>query len=312
MKMKIKISPNIKEVLSDILNFLFLLLKILYYICEGVYRLFVPKKKKCVTGEIVLVTGAGQGIGRELAIGYASLGATVVCWDINKETNERTMNEIKRMGNSSVYAYRCDISDRNEIFETAEKMRKEIGDVTILVNNAAIAPLATFEDYSADEISSVMNVNLIAHYWMMKVFLPSMVEKNHGHVVAISSILALCGGQFGTLYCPTKSAVRALMECIREELRVNTKGKSSVKFTTILPGLVTTDMTRNLRLRFPRLVGLYSPREAASLIIDAQRRDIIEKLFPSYCRPILIIIRLLPDKVQMCIADWLEINVIDN
>ncbi|XP_025157211.1 short-chain dehydrogenase/reductase family 16C member 6 [Harpegnathos saltator] len=292
---------NNKILLSNIPEFLFLILKIFYYICEGVYRLIVPREEKSVVGEIVLVTGAGQGIGRELAIGYASLGATVVCWDINKEINEQTVDEIKKISESSVYGYRCDVSDKDEVFKTAEKVRKEVGDVTILVNNAGIAPIQTFENYNTDEISKVINVNFMAHYWTMKAFLPNMIERNHGHVVAISSVLALCAGQYGTLYCPSKSAVRALMESISEELRMYTKGKSSVKFTTILPGLVTTNLTKNIR--FPSLFGRYSPREAASLIIDAQRRGFIEKVFPSFWLPVFSIIRLLPNKAQMCLID---------
>ncbi|EFN80911.1 Epidermal retinal dehydrogenase 2 [Harpegnathos saltator] len=131
------------------------------------------KRKKYIVHYSVSsqVTGAGQGIGRELAIGYASLGATVVCWDINKEINEQTVDEIKKISESSVYGYRCDVSDKDEVFKTAEKVRKEVGDVTILVNNAGIAPIQTFENYNTDEISKVINVNFMAHYWASIMFI---------------------------------------------------------------------------------------------------------------------------------------------
>ncbi|EFN86973.1 Epidermal retinal dehydrogenase 2, partial [Harpegnathos saltator] len=111
------------------------------------------------------ITGAGQGLGRELAIGYASLGATVVCWDINKEINEQTVDEIKKIGKSLVYGYRCDVSDKDEVFKTAEKVRKEVGDITVLINNAAVGPFRAFHDYNIDDISWVINVNFMAHYW---------------------------------------------------------------------------------------------------------------------------------------------------
>ncbi|XP_025157222.1 uncharacterized protein LOC105186439 [Harpegnathos saltator] len=100
------------------------------------------------------------------------------------------------------------------------------------------------------------------------------------------------------------------MESISEELRMYTKGKSSVKFTTILPGLVTTNLTKNIRLRFPSLFGPYSPREAASLIIDAQRRGFREKIFPSFWLPVSSIIRLLPDKAQMCLVDFFDVDAV--
>ncbi|XP_014478851.1 PREDICTED: uncharacterized protein LOC106746606, partial [Dinoponera quadriceps] len=73
------------------------------------------------------------------------------------------------------------------------------------------------------------------------------------------------------------------METVSEELRMYSKGKSSVKFTTILPGLVTTGLDKNARLRFPWLIGAYSAQQIASLISDAQRQDFKEKSFPSYC-----------------------------
>ncbi|XP_032671620.1 short-chain dehydrogenase/reductase family 16C member 6-like [Odontomachus brunneus] len=293
---------SIKGILFIILKLLVLILKVLYYICEGTYRLFVPRQKKDVSGEVVLITGAGDGIGKELAIGYASLGATVICWDINKESNEQTMNEIKAMGKSSVYAYQCDVSNKNEVFKMAEKIKMEVGDVTILINNAGIAPVKTLQNYNIDEISRVINVNLMAHYWTMKAFLPSMIEKNHGHIVAVSSLAALFGKKYGTLYCATKAAVRLLMESIADELH---KGKSCVKTTTIFPCFVTTNLIKNLRIRYG--LTYYSPQQAASLIIDAQRQDYKEKYFPTISS-LLIFARILPNKALKCLIDLLEID----
>nr|XP_012217368.1 PREDICTED: short-chain dehydrogenase/reductase family 16C member 6-like [Linepithema humile] len=201
-----------------------LLFKVLYYICESVVKLFAPVKAKSVASEIVLVTGAGHGIGKELAIGYALLGATVVCWDINEKTNQQTKNEIKKMGKDSIHAYRCDVTNREEVFKVAEKVRTEVGDVTILINNAGT----------------------------LRAFLPSMIEKNHGHVVAVSSLLAIVTLMYATVYSPTKSAVRALMESFNEELRLSSKGKSLIKFTTVFPTLVFNGMLKKLVMRnFP-------------------------------------------------------------
>ncbi|XP_011699709.1 PREDICTED: short-chain dehydrogenase/reductase family 16C member 6-like, partial [Wasmannia auropunctata] len=177
---------------------LLLVLKIVYYICENVYRLIVPPKKKDVDGEIVLITGAGHGIGKELAIGYAFLGATIICWSKNEENTNQTMDDIKNMGIDSVYAYRCNVADREEVFRVAEKVKKEVGDVTILINNAGVGIAKSLLNQSFDDIERVIDVNLKAHYWTLRAFLPSMIEKNHGHVVAISSIAGLFGSSYGT------------------------------------------------------------------------------------------------------------------
>ncbi|KAG5306703.1 S16C6 reductase, partial [Acromyrmex insinuator] len=154
------------------------------------------------------ITGAGHGIGKELAIGYASLGATVVCWDINEKNNNETMNDIKKKGNDSVYAYQCNVADVKEVFSVAKKVKEEVGDITILINNAGTMCIKSLLEHSPDEITRTINVNVTAHYWTLKAFLPSMIEKNHGHIVSVSSIAAFYSFHYGTIYCPTKSAVQ--------------------------------------------------------------------------------------------------------
>ncbi|XP_012231961.1 short-chain dehydrogenase/reductase family 16C member 6-like isoform X2 [Linepithema humile] len=287
---------------------LVLLCKILYYICESVYKLFALKRKS-VAGEIVLVTGAGHGIGKELAIGYALLGAIVICWDINEETNEQTRNEIRKMGKNSVYAYRCDITNREEVSKVAEKVKKEVGDVTILINNAGVGIVKTLLNYSNDEITRKINTNLTAHYWTLRAFLPNMIEKNHGHVVAVSSLLAIVTSMYMTVYSPTKSAVRALMESLDEELRLSSKGKSLIKFTTVFPTVVFNGMFRKPNMRFPSLANPLLPKEAASLIIDAQRRNCRERGIPSHLLPLITTLRNLPDKAQECVKDFVDMSI---
>ncbi|XP_050452082.1 17-beta-hydroxysteroid dehydrogenase 13-like isoform X4 [Cataglyphis hispanica] len=287
---------------------LFLILKVLYFFCESVFTIFIPTTRKSVAGEVVLITGAGHGIGKELAIGYASLGATVVCWDMNEETNKQTVNEIKMIGKNTAYAYQCDVTNRKEVFKVAEKVRKEVGDVTILVNNAGTLFVKKLLDQSADEIRRVIDVNLISHYWMLQAFLPNMIEKNDGHVVAISSVTAFVGATHGTVYCPTKSAVKALMEAINNELRTYSKGKSSIKFTTVYPSLVHTGLAKWTNIRFPSMLGGLSPQKAASLIIDAQRQNFKERSIPSYWLPILQLKSIAPNKVFWCIFDFLGLG----
>ncbi|XP_067213528.1 short-chain dehydrogenase/reductase family 16C member 6-like isoform X2 [Linepithema humile] len=280
-----------------------LFFQILYYICESIYKLFAPVEKKSVAGEIVLVTGAGHGIGKELAIGYALLGATVICWDINEEANQQTKNEIKKMGKDSVYAYRCDVTNREEVFKVAKKVKKEVGDVNILINNAGIGIFKTFLNYNDDEILRTINGNLIAHYWTLRAFLPSMIEKNHGHVVAVSSLLAIVMLMYATVYSSTKIAVRAFMESLNEELRISSKGKSLIKFTTVFPTVVFNGMLKKPIVKFPSLISPLLPKEVASLIIDAQRENCRERNIPSYLSPLLTILKNLPIKAQECLKD---------
>ncbi|GAB1864017.1 NADP-retinol dehydrogenase [Camponotus japonicus] len=292
-----------------LVEILFLALKVFYFFCENIFRIFIPITKKSVADEIVLITGAGHGIGKELAIGYASLGATVICWDINEETNKQTMNDIKMMGRNAVYAYQCNVADRKEVFRVAEKVKKEVGDVTILVNNAGIAFAKALLNQNIDEVSRVIDVNIKSHYWTLQAFLPSMIEKNHGHIVALSSIVAFLGATHGTVYCPTKSAVKVLMEAVSDELRIYSKGKSLIQFTTIYPTLILTGLVKKPRIRFPFIMKGLTPHDAVLLIIDAQRKNVRQRSIPSYWLPIMYLIRLLPNKAISSIIDFLDVGV---
>lgn len=292
--------------LADVL---LLILKILYYICESVYKFFVPTEEKSVVGEIVLITGAGHGIGKELALRYASLGATVVCWDLNQEANEETLSEIKKTRTTAAYAYQCDVSKREQVFSVAEKVKKEVGDVTILVNNAGIMPCHAFLDHTIDEIKRIFDINVLAHFWMLQAFLPSMIEKNHGHVVALSSLAGIGGLPNLVPYCASKFAVRGLMESISEELRISTKGKSLIKFTTIYPYMVDTGLCKKPKIRFPNAMPLVSPGQTASQIIRAQRRDYRERSVPPVWLPFCIMLRNLPDNALFILMDFFDSGV---
>lgn len=213
------------------------------------------------------------------------------------------------MGKSSVYAYQCNVADRKEVFRVAEKVRKEVGDVTILVNNAGIGIVKTLLNHSDDEITRVIDVNLKSHYWTLKAFLPSMIEKNHGHIVALSSMVAFTDVTHGTVYCPTKSAIKALMGAVSDELRTYSKGKSLIKFTTVYPALILTGLVKKPRSRFPFIMKGLTPQKAASLIIDAQRQNFRERSIPSYWLPILRLIGFLPKKAFYYILDFLDVGI---
>ncbi|XP_070161896.1 short-chain dehydrogenase/reductase family 16C member 6-like isoform X1 [Polyergus mexicanus] len=293
-------------ILADVL---LLILKILYYICESVYKFFVPTEEKSVAGEIVLITGTGHGIGKELALRYASLGATVVCWDLNQQANEETLNEIKKTGTTAVYAYQCDVSKREQVLSVAERVKKEIGDVTILINNAGIMPCHAFLDHTTDEIRRIFDINVLAHFWMLQAFLPSMIEKNHGHIVALSSLAGLGGLPNLVPYCASKFAVRGLMESMSEELRTSTKGKSLIKFTTIYPYMVDTGLCKKPKIKFPNAMPLVSPQQTASEIIRAQRCDYRERSVPLVWLPLSILLRNFPDNALHNMIDFFDSGV---
>ncbi len=149
-----------------------LILEIIELICVVNYQmlmafigLFISSKPKDVDGEIVLITGAGSGLGRLLSLDFARRGAMVVCCDINKKGVDETVEEIKsKHGSARAYVFDC--SDRKEVYACAEQIRKDVGDVTILVNNAGIVSGKKFLDTPDEMIQKTFEVNTMAHFWV--------------------------------------------------------------------------------------------------------------------------------------------------
>lgn len=147
------------------LEIIFLHLRVFYYSFESIYYKFFPKELDNVRDKVVLITGAAHGIGKETAFKYASLGAKVVCWDINEKGNNELLKEIKAQGGKA-FAYVCNVTKREEIMEVAEKTKREVGTVDILVNNAGIMPTHPLTQHTEAEIRLMFDINVLAHFYV--------------------------------------------------------------------------------------------------------------------------------------------------
>lgn len=270
------------------------------------YQFFVPPEPKSVKGEIILITGAGHGMGRETALRFGKLGGIIVCVDINPTGNQETVDMITEQ-KGKAHRYECDVTDREAIAVLAEKIRREVGEVTMLVNNAGIMPCKPLLQTSEKEIRTSFEVNIIAHLWLLQTFLPSMMERNHGHIVAMSSMAGVVGLRNLVPYCATKFAVRGLMEALHEELREDkTKDYSGIKFTVICPYIVDTGLCKNPKVKFPTLMKILTPQEASDQIVDAVRRNYNEITIPSSLYYINLICRVFPKQVPLYLKDFLD------
>ncbi|XP_043593284.1 short-chain dehydrogenase/reductase family 16C member 6 isoform X2 [Bombus pyrosoma] len=292
---------QVQEALLVLLDTLLLVLKILYDIALGIYRLCIPVEEKSVIGEIVLITGTGHGIGKELALRYASLGAIVVCLDVNEEGNNETVNEINQNDTLKAYGY------KEEVLKIAKKVKEEVGDVTILINNAGIMPCFTFMSHTPEQIKRIFDINVLAHFWIFQAFLPSMIERNYGHIVALSSIAGIIGQPNIVPYCASKFAVRGLMESLYEELRSMNKEKPlNINFTTVYPYMVNTGLCKNPCYRFKNVMSLVSTKQAVDIIVKAQRQNTKEISIPTYWHHINTIIRCMPSTCIDRIRDFMN------
>lgn len=295
------------NVLTLIGEVLLLLIQMCWITLEATYRLIVPIPEKSVEGEIVLITGAGHGIGRELALQYASHGAIVVCCDINEEANQQTANDICALKFPKAHAYRLDVSNRSEVFEIIDKVQRDVGDITILINNAGIMPTHPLLEHTDEEIERIMKINVLGHFWTIQAVLPSMQRHNNGHIVAISS----CCGQVGLAnlvpYCSSKFAVRGLMDALHNELYQYSR--CNIKLTTIYPFIVDTGLCKKAILRFPSFTKILDPKHVAECVISAQRRDVFETTVPRHLLSLFYYTKIYPIEVNRMINDFLGVHV---
>lgn len=142
-----------------------LIVKFWVAIIESIVKLFVSAEKANVNGQVVLITGTGHGMGKEMALQYAALGAKVICWDINEATNTKTVNEIKKAGGVA-WGYVCNVTNRDEVLQLAERVRKECGFVSIVVNNAGIMPTHSLLEHTEQETRLLFDINVLGNFWV--------------------------------------------------------------------------------------------------------------------------------------------------
>ncbi|XP_041952132.1 epidermal retinol dehydrogenase 2 [Alosa sapidissima] len=284
-------------------DFFELVIGALFYFFESFVRLFVQPPPKDVEGEIVLVTGAANGIGKLIAKEFGRHGATLVLWDVNWEALDRTARELRRILDVRVYAYACDCSRRTEVYKVAELVKREVGDVSILVNNAGVVTgKYTFTEAPDNLVDRTLRVNVAAHFWTYKSFLPPMISRNHGHLVCI----ACHGGLFAmnglSDYCASKFAAVGFAESIALELLVLKKER--IKTTIVCPYLINTAMFGGCQTKWPSFLPIIDQKKAAKRIVDAVLRDKMYVLLPSSLYFLVAIKSFLPAKLGIIFVNF--------
>lgn len=222
---------------------LILLLPLLIIFCiESFIKRLIPKKKKSVAGEIVLITGAGHGIGRLTAYEFAKLNTKLVLWDINKNGIEETAAKCRKLG-AQVHPFVVDCSQREEIYSAARKVKEEVGDVSILVNNAGVVYTADLFATQDPQIEKTFEVNVLAHFWTTKAFLPAMMKNNHGHVVTVASAAGHTVVPFLLAYCSSKFAAVGFHRALTDELAA--LGRTGVRTSCLCPNFINTGFIKN-------------------------------------------------------------------
>ncbi|KAI1703385.1 short chain dehydrogenase domain-containing protein [Ditylenchus destructor] len=237
-------------------------------VARGFYRNVTPiswQKKKDLKGKLILVTGAGGGIGTPLALKLAARGAKLILWDANGVANEATAKQCRNLGAEAV-AHQVDITDRNKVYELADKIKSEIGTVEIVINNAGLLNPARFLDIPDQRIEKLMDVNTRSLFWTTKAFLPQMLEERKGHLVCVCSAAGLFGARGLVDYSASKFAAFGFMEALEYEL--HGEGFHEIDFTTVCPTFVQTAMINNFTIQY-RNISILTSDYVAERIVDA-------------------------------------------
>ncbi|XP_047031801.1 epidermal retinol dehydrogenase 2 isoform X1 [Helicoverpa zea] len=265
-----------------------------YYILESMFWTLVPnaiRPMKSLRGDVVLVTGGGGGVGRQLAMKLARLGAKVVVWDISKEGLQKTCAAVLDEG-YEIASYVVDLADRSAVYAAAEKVKKEVGKVDVLINNAGTVFGETLLDLSDSAIETTYKVNILSHYWTVKAFLPDMISSGKGHIVTVGSVAGLLGTYRCTDYSATKFATVGFHESLYTELRAH--GHNTIHATLVCPYYINTGMFDGVT---PRLMPMLEPDYVAETMIDSIRKNEVNCVMPGSVRYLLPLKCLLPAKM---------------
>ncbi|XP_035737894.1 estradiol 17-beta-dehydrogenase 11-like isoform X1 [Vespa mandarinia] len=274
-------------------------------IMRSIMKLFIPWKyqMKDISGEIALVTGAAGGLGRAIAIGLANHGVIVVIWDINQNGIEETMELIKAAG-GTCYGYVCDVRNRDDIYKTAEIVREEVGQVTILINNAGVINIGIFWKTSDDLLSRLMEVNIMSQFWNLfqtvKAFLPAMIESNTGHIVNIASIGGLVGCPAIVDYCASKYSVVGFSEALQLELDFH---GHDVSITSVCPTFILN--TGMPAAKFSGHLPTVSPQDVAECTVTSIRCNRKIVLVPNYMYFLLFMKWIVPHRFYSKVLRYL-------
>lgn len=253
-------------------------------------------------GTRIVITGAGSGIGRLVALGAARRGAEVVVWDRDEAAARAVVAEIAELGGLASVVV-VDLTDADAI-ELAAAETLMHGPVDVLVNNAGVVSGRPLAELSVAQIELTMRVNALAPMLVTRALLPAMRDAGRGRIVTVASAAGFIGVAGQTDYAASKFAAVGFTESLRAELR---KERSPITALTVAPFYIDTGMFAGVTTKWPALLPILSQAHVASEILAAidSRRTLLA--LPLLVR-LVPAMRALPTAVFDVVADALGVN----
>lgn len=232
-----------------------------------------------VAGKVVVVTGAGSGMGRQIALELTRRGAKVALVDFRAETLAETAKLVSEIGGKSS-SHVLDVSDRTAVAALPSAVRDALGEADVLINNAGIIqPFVKINELTLEQADHVMQVNFTGPLMLVKAFLPGLLNRPAAHILNVSSMGAYAPVPGQSVYGASKAAIKLMTEGLRSELL-----GTSVNVTVVFPGAINTNISANSGMAMPAggadesKFKMTEAPVAAKLMVDA-----IEKNQPRIC-----------------------------
>lgn len=268
---------------------------------------------KNFNNKVAAITGAGSGIGQQLAVLLAKQGCHLALSDVNEQGLLKTLELIKDTGVRATLD-KVNVADLEEVRAWAEKVEQDHGSINMIFNNAGVALGSTVEGASYDELEWIVGINFWGVVYGTKEFLPRIKKTGDGHVVNISSLFGLTAQPTQSAYNATKFAVRGFTESLRQELDIENCGVSAL---CVHPGGIRTNIANAAKMNDSlRALGMSPeksarsfnkllrcpPEEAARQILEAIQKDKRRLLIGNDAKAIDLIQRILPTGYQKVTA----------
>lgn len=229
-----------------------------------------------VSGKVVVVTGGGSGMGREMVLELIKRNATVVAIDVNEKTLMETRELVEPQNRVRLSEIVLNITDQEEVEQLPDKIFQLFGSVDALINNAGvIQPFVKINDLKFEAIDRVIQVDFYGALYMTKAFLPYLLNRPEAHIVNVSSMGGFLPVPGQAIYGAAKAAVKLMTEALYAEL-MDTK----VKVSLVFPGAIATNITVNSGLKMPENADELGKKfkalpavEAAKIILDGMEKD---------------------------------------
>jgi len=212
-------------------------------------------------GKTALITGAGRGIGRATALAFAREGMNVGLVGKTLENVKKVAGELAEF-DVKVSVAAADVADMASVNEAVEQIQSELGPIDILINNAGIAKFGKFLELEPEEFKRIIDVNLMGMYYVTRVVILGMIERNSGDIINISSTAGQKGGPVTSAYSASKFAVLGLTESIMMEAR-----KHNIRVSALTPSTVATDLAFEENLTDGNPEKVMQPEDLAELMV---------------------------------------------